>query len=110
MNPDPLFDAVHPSGQLVFRSCRGGYLHNVVIGESAMDVDTGILARAILLAADVSHLKATMRVRAQIVDAGDSPSGRCRNRVTSKRPNSRCSAIGCVPDPYHFVRSGEIRR
>ncbi|MCB0930931.1 MAG: DUF2694 family protein [Mycobacterium sp.] len=75
MNPDPLFDAVHPSGQLVFRSCRGGYLHSVVIGESAMDVDTGILARAILLAADVSHLKATMRVRAQIVDAGDSPSG-----------------------------------
>lgn len=75
MIADPRFDAVHPSGHLVFRSCGGGYLHSVVIGESAMAVDSGTLARAILLAADVSHLKATMRVRAEIVDSGYSPSG-----------------------------------
>ena len=71
---DPAFDAVHPSGQLIFRSCRGGYLHSVQLGESAMDTDAGTLARAILLAARVSHLKAAMQVRQEIIEGGFTPS------------------------------------
>lgn len=72
--PDPEFDAVHPSGHLVFRSCRGGYLHSVVLAEAAMDADAATLADAVLRAAAVSHLKAVMRIRREIVDAGHTPS------------------------------------
>jgi len=57
-DPDPRFDAVHPGGHLMFRSCREGYLHSVVLGEAAMDADAGWLARAILAAAEASHAKA----------------------------------------------------
>ena len=74
-DPDPGLDAVHPSGHLVLRSCRAGFVHSVALGEAAMDADAGTLARAIRLAADVSHLKAAMRIRAAIVGAGWDPSG-----------------------------------
>ena len=57
-DPDPRFDAVHPGGQVMFRSCREGYLHSVVLGEAAMDADARSLARAILAAAEASHAKA----------------------------------------------------
>ena len=56
--PDPRFDAVHPGGQVLFRSCAGGFLHGVVLGESAMEADAGTLARVILAAAEASHRKA----------------------------------------------------
>ena len=36
--PDPEFDASHPSGHIVFRSCRGGYLHSVGLAEAATGV------------------------------------------------------------------------
>ena len=72
--PDPRFDAVHPNGSLMFRSSRGGYLHSVVLGEAAMDADADTLAAAIMLTANVSHLKAVMQVRQEIVDAGLTPS------------------------------------
>jgi hypothetical protein len=72
--PDPAFDTVHPSGQVMFRSCRGGYLHSVTVGESAMDADAETLAEAILLAGEVSHLKAVMEVRREIIAAGFTPS------------------------------------
>jgi hypothetical protein len=72
--PDPEFDAAHPSGHILFRSCRGGYLHSVALAEPAMDADAHTLARAILLTADVSYLKALMQVRAEILAAGHSPS------------------------------------
>ncbi len=50
--PDPEFDATHPpSGHILFRSCRGGYLHSVALAEPAMDADAQTLARAILLTA-----------------------------------------------------------
>ncbi len=62
-DPDPAFDAVHPSGHLMFRSSRGGCLHSVVLSESALDADAASLATAVLLAADVSHLQAVMRPR-----------------------------------------------
>ncbi|GAY13953.1 DUF2694 family protein [Mycobacterium sp. shizuoka-1] len=72
--PDPEFDAVHPSGHILFRSCRGGYLHSVALAEPAMDADAHTLAQAILLTADVSYLKALMQIRAEIVAAGQTPS------------------------------------
>lgn len=71
---DPAFDVVHPSGQVMFRSARGGYLHSVVLDESAMRTDAATLARAVLLTAEVSHLKAVMQIRREITEAGFSPS------------------------------------
>jgi Protein of unknown function (DUF2694) len=72
--PNPEFDAVHPSGHLIFRSCRGGYLHSVVLSEEAMSTDVATLTAAIKLTADVSYLRALMEVRAEILDAGHTPS------------------------------------
>jgi len=72
--PDPEFDAVHPSGHILFRSCRGGYLHSVTLAEAVMDTDAQTLAQAVLLTADVSYLKALMQVRAEMIAAGHTPS------------------------------------
>lgn len=72
--PDPAFDAVHPSGHILFRSCRGGYLHSVSLAEAATDTDAQTLARAVLLTADVSNLKALMQVRSEMIAAGHTPS------------------------------------
>ncbi|MGB3482935.1 MAG: DUF2694 family protein [Mycobacterium sp.] len=71
--PNPVFDALHPSGQLLFRSCRGGYLHSVVLTEEAMGADAQTLAAAIKLTADVSYLRALMEVRSEILSAGHTP-------------------------------------
>jgi hypothetical protein len=71
-NPD--FDTVHPSGHVLVRSCRGGYLHSLTLSAAAMDTDAEALARAIVLAADVSYLKAVLEVRGEIVAAGHTPS------------------------------------
>ena len=71
---EPQFDATHPSGQILFRSCRGGYLSSVSFGEGAMDAGSADLAAAVLLTAQVSHLKAVMRIRREIIDAGFTPS------------------------------------
>jgi len=73
-DPNPAFDTVHPSGEILFRSCRGGYAHSVALSEAAMDTDAETLAEAILLTADVSYLKALMEVREEIVAAGYTPS------------------------------------
>lgn len=72
--PDPHFDAVHPSGHLMFRSSRGGYLHSVVLSEEVAGHDAAALAGAVLRAADVSHLKAVMQIRQEIIAAGFTPS------------------------------------
>lgn len=74
--PNPDFDATHPSGQVLVRSCRGGYLHSVALTEAALDdaADAARLAEAIRLTADVSHLRALMEVRAEILAAGHTPS------------------------------------
>ena len=71
---DPAFDTPHPSGHLLFRSCRGGYLDSVILTEAALDADGPSLAEAILRTADVSYLKAMLAIRAEIVAAGHSPS------------------------------------
>jgi hypothetical protein len=72
--PNLAFDTVHPSGNILFRSCRGGYLHSVALTEAAMDTDAHTLAEAIVLVADVSFLKAALEVRGEIVAAGHTPS------------------------------------
>jgi len=72
---DPEFDAAHPSGHIVFRSTRGGYLHSVGLAEPAMDCDAQTLAHAVVLTAEVSYLRALMRVREEMVDGGYTPSG-----------------------------------
>lgn len=72
--PDAEFDVLHPSGQVMFRSCRGGSLHSVVLGETAMRAEAAQLARSVLRAAEVSHLKAVMRIRDEIIEAGFTPS------------------------------------
>ena len=71
---DPAFDTLHPSGHVLFRSGRGGCLHSVALTDSALDTDAQTLAQAILLAADVSFLKAALEVRGEIVTAGHTPS------------------------------------
>jgi hypothetical protein len=71
---NPAFDTVHPSGHILVRSCRGGYMHSVVLSAEAMDTDAETLAKGILLTADVSCLKALLEVRGEIVAAGHTPS------------------------------------
>ncbi len=71
---DPAFDTVHPSGHILVRSCRGGYMHSVTLSEAALNTDSNSLAEAIMLTADVSYLKAVMEVRGEIVAAGYTPS------------------------------------
>ncbi len=71
---DPHFDVTHPSGHLMFRSCRGGYLHSVVLSEAVLDCEGDSLAEAVLLTAEVSHLRAVMQIRRQITEAGFTPS------------------------------------
>lgn len=84
-DPDPDFDARHPSGQVLFRSCRGGYLHSVVLGERAPEADTTDLAAGVLLTAQVSHLRAVMEVRREIIGAGFTPSGEIAGEAELER-------------------------
>ena len=72
--PSPAFDTAHPSGDVLFRSCRGGYLHSVVLSEAAVEADVRRLAEAIVLAADVSFLKAALEIRGELVTTGHAPS------------------------------------
>ena len=71
---NPAFDTVHPSGHILVRSCRGGYVHSLALGEGAMDTDAGTLAEGIVLTADVSCLKALLEVRGEIIASGHTPS------------------------------------
>jgi Protein of unknown function (DUF2694) len=71
---NPAFDTVHPSGHILVRSCRGGYMHSVALTEGVMETDAETLAQGILLTADVSCLKALLEVRDEIVTAGHTPS------------------------------------
>lgn len=85
---DAAFDVVHPSGQVLFRSCRGGYLHSVALSESVVDCDAESLAEAVLKAADVSHLRAVMQVRREITDAGFTPSEEMAGPADLRRAES----------------------
>lgn len=83
---NPAFDTVHPSGHILVRSCRGGYMHSVSLSEAAMETDAETLAEAILLTADVSCLKALLEVRNEIVAAGHTP---VRAGSHDRRPERR---------------------
>lgn len=72
--PNPAYDTAHPSGDVLFRSCRGGYLHSVALSETAMRADVSRLAEAIVLTAEVSFLKAALEIRADMVTTGHAPS------------------------------------
>jgi hypothetical protein len=71
---NPAFDTIHPSGHILVRTCRGGYMHSVALSEEALDTDAAALAQGILLTADVSWLKASLEIRDEIVAAGHTPS------------------------------------
>ncbi|GAT07708.1 DUF2694 family protein [Mycolicibacterium novocastrense] len=72
--PNPEFDAVHPSGMILFRSCRGGFMHSVALSEDVMNTDSASLAEAILRTAQVSFVKAALEVRAELI-AGNPDEG-----------------------------------
>jgi hypothetical protein len=74
IGPDPAFDAPHPSGHILFRSTRGGYLDSVILTEGALRTDAASLAEAITRAGQVSHLMAVLAVREEITAAGHTPS------------------------------------
>ena len=93
---NPAFDTVHPSGHILVRSCRGGYMHSVALSEEAMETDAETLARGIVLTADVSCLKALLEVRDEIVAAGHTPWRRSRPRRTSMRRSKSCWRTNCA--------------
>jgi hypothetical protein len=90
--PNPDFDTVHPSGHILFRSCRGGYLHSVALTEAAMSTDAQTLAEAILLTADVSYLKALMEVRSEIIASGHTPTDEVPGAAELDRATERLHA------------------
>lgn len=65
--PNPEFDAVHPSKTILARSCRGGALHSIALSEYAMETDANSLAEGILRTASVSHLRAMMEMREELI-------------------------------------------
>ena len=78
---DPAFDTVHPSGHILVRSCRGGYMHSVTLTEAGAqlvvqlrhafdDIDAALES----INRFRSYLKAVMEVRGEIVAAGYTPS------------------------------------
>lgn len=71
--PNPAFDAVHPSHAIMARSCRGGALHSVVLAEQVMDTDAASLAEGILRTAEVSFIKAGLEIRAELIAAASDP-------------------------------------
>ncbi len=95
---DPAFDAVHPSGHVMFRSAPGGYLHSVLLGEAALRTDAETLARAVLLAAEVSHLKAVMQIREEITAAGLTPSAELAGPADVERAQERLAGHRLCPD------------
>jgi hypothetical protein len=72
-HPNPEFDAVHPSRTILARSCRGGALHSIALSENVMETDADSLAEGILRTASVSHLRAIMETRGEIIDGGQVP-------------------------------------
>jgi hypothetical protein len=77
-----VFDAIHPTGTILFRSHRGGLMEGIQLTAEAMTTfgTADALAEAILLTARVSYLKATMQVREEILAAGQRPSAQLPTR------------------------------
>lgn len=70
------FDAIHPSGAILFRSGHGGVMQGLQLREDAMSIfpDAATFAEAILLTANVSHTKAAIAVRDSLVALHKQPS------------------------------------
>lgn len=105
---NPAFDTVHPSGHILVRSCRGGYMHSVALSEEAMETDAETLAQGILLTADVSCLKALLEIRDEIVAAGHTPSAEVPTRATSMRPSKSCWRTSCAAARTPSRRLGPV--
>lgn len=101
--PNPAFDTIHPSGDVLFRTCRGGYLHSVVLTEAVMDTDVRRLAEAIVLSADVSFLKAALEIRGEIVTTGHVPSAAVPTQDDLRVATERLMA-------HQLHASGDLRR
>lgn len=95
---DPAFDASHPSGQLMFRSCRGGYLDSVLLTEVALAADPATLAEAIIRTADVSYLRAVLAVREEIIAAGHTPSAELAGPADLRAAVARLAEHRLRPD------------
>ena len=94
---NPAFDTVHPSGHILVRSCRGGYMHSVALSAEAMDTDVANLAQAIVLTADVSCLKALLEVRDEIIAAGHTPSAEVPDRPRSRLGHREVAGASTAP-------------
>ena len=66
--PNPAFDAAHPSGAIMARSCRGGALHSIALTEAVMRTDAASLAEGILRTASVSFFQAILEIRSELLD------------------------------------------
>lgn len=76
------FDALHPSGTILFRSTRGGIMQGIQLTEDAATVfpTSAALAEAILLTGRVSHIKALLPIRDEHLAAGIQPSSNMPTR------------------------------
>ncbi|BCP34670.1 hypothetical protein MINTMi198_00400 [Mycobacterium intracellulare M.i.198] len=105
---NPAFDTVHPSGHILVRSCRGGYMHSVALSEEAMETDAETLAQGIVLTADVSCLKALLEIRDEIVAAGHTPSAEVPTPGTSTPPSRSCWRTNCAAATADASRPARI--
>lgn len=69
------FDAIHPTGTILFRSLRGGIMQGCELQEDIHDhfPDAETFTEAVLLTARVSHLRALMEVRQELLDSHMQP-------------------------------------
>lgn len=104
---NPAFDTVHPSGHILVRSCRGGYMHSVALSEEAMETDAETLAQGIVLTADVSCLKALLEIRDEIVAAGHTLPPRFRPPGPRRRHRS-CWRTNCAAATADASRAARI--
>lgn len=76
------FEAVHPTGGLLFRSSRGGAMDSVHFDSEVLTTFPSALAlaRGILLTERVSRLKAVMEIREELIAAGTPPSAAVATR------------------------------
>ena len=74
-------------------------MHSVVLTDAVMDCDVHRLAEAIVLAADVSFLKAALEIRSEIVATGHMPSAAVPTNDELRVATDRLMA--------HQLRAGE---
>lgn len=70
-----VFDAIHPTGTILFRSGRGGMMQGCELQEDVHEhfPDAETFSEGLLLTARVSHLRSIMEVRAELLADGIQP-------------------------------------